>query len=114
MNHTMESFEFPDFILDQGTDITVKELLDSPVSQAFIVSALANIGRCDPPKDVTHADKFLHFRCQEIVKSIPRNELRELFTSCAKEVRSRIKQRDERKMQNIELQQPELPTTDAA
>ena len=38
----METFDFPDSILDLAGTITLKELLDAPFAQPWIISALAN------------------------------------------------------------------------
>ena len=84
----MESFEFPDSILERANTITLKELLDSPISQCWIISALTNASRHHifHPEDMTPQDEVLGFKLTKLLEQIPHEERRELFGACSAEL----------------------------
>ena len=84
----MESFEFPDSILERANGITLKELLDSPISQCWMISALTNASRTHifHPDEITPEDEVLGFKLVKLLEQIPYEERRELFAACGTEV----------------------------
>ena len=90
----MESFEFPDSILERANTITLKELLDSPISQCWIVSALTNASRHHifHAAEMTPDDEVLGFKLTKLLEQIPHEERRELFNACASELTFRKEQ----------------------
>ena len=87
----MESFEFPKSILERAQTITLQELLDSPISQCWIVSALSNASRARfyHAKEMTPQDEVLEFKIGKLLELIPYEERKELFTACSQEVAMR-------------------------
>ena len=84
----MESFEFPDSILERANSITLKELLDSPISQCWMISALTNASRSHifHPDEITPEDEVLGFKITKLLEQIPYEERREAFAACGNEV----------------------------
>ena len=84
----MESFEFPDSILERANAITLKELLDSPISQCWMISALTNASRTHifHPEEITPEDEVLGFKIGKLLEQIPYEERRESFSMCSNEV----------------------------
>ena len=94
----MESFEFPPEILERADSITVKELLDSPISQCWLISALTNASRAKfyHSQDMTPADEVLEFKINKLLDLIPYEERKQLFVACREEVQMRKSRQQER------------------
>ena len=92
-----ETFDFPDSLLNDAAKITLKDLLDSPFSQPWIVSALGNaayMARHNKPSD--NADVLLAAHVDYLVMSIPQSEKNELYRQCGRMVQERKHQHKER------------------
>lgn len=86
----METFDFPDSILDLAGTITLKELLDAPFAQPWIISALANAAHFSrQEEDIVEADVVLAARVGRLIRSIPREEKLSLYRQCGVMVQSR-------------------------
>ena len=80
----MDTFEFPASLLEAASTITLKDLLDSPFSQPWAVSAIANAAHfAHQQKDVIEADVILAARLERIIRTIPQSEKLELYKGCA-------------------------------
>jgi hypothetical protein len=86
----METFEFPDSLLEAASTITLKDLLDAPFSQPWLVSALANAAHfANQQEEVVEADVVLAARVERLIRSIPQQEKLELYRHCSAMVQSR-------------------------
>ena len=95
----MESFEFPKGLLERAESITLAQLLDSPVSQCWIVSAIANTHSSmhfHNAKDLTPADELLSFRLKDLVQAIPFEERKVLYRQCGSIIESKRERARER------------------
>ena len=88
----------PDKVLDSAARLSLKDLLDSPSFQSFLVSAMGNgIQNFHKFMDVTdERDEFLMFRLEQIFKSIPYETRRACFDEVGRLYREK---RDERQNQ---------------
>ena len=80
------SFEFPTKILEPAGNITLRELIDSPLTQHWIVSAIHNAFNSlayHNSSDLKDSDLVLNYRLREIALSIPPKERKALFNQCA-------------------------------
>ena len=103
----METFDFPDSILERAQDITLAELLDSPLSQCWAVSMICNaFSSLDlhAPGTLNDKDRLMHYRLRDVAMSIPREERVELFHQCSRI----INQKREERHAKIDFQQPTL------
>jgi hypothetical protein len=88
----------PDSILDSAARLSLKDLLDSPAFQSFLVSAIGNgLRNSHKFADVTdERDEFLMFRLGQIFKSIPYDTRRACFDEVARLYRERREEREQR------------------
>ena len=92
----METFDFPDTLLELAKDITLAELLDSPLSQCWTVSMICNaFGSIDwhAPGTLNDKDRLMHYRLRDVAMSIPKEERAELFRQCSKIINEKREQR---------------------
>ena len=87
--------DIPDNVLDKARDYSLKDLLDSPSFQCFIVSALANRVRNSHLFDevADEADEFLTYRLNKLVASIPHETRRACFDEVGRIFRERKENR---------------------
>ena len=86
----MDTFDFPDSILDLAGTITLKELLDAPFAQPWIISALANAAHFSrQQEDIVEADVVLAARVERLIRAIPREEKLVLYRQCGVMVQGR-------------------------
>ena len=94
-----DTFIFPDSILAAADKITLKDVLDAPFSQPWIVSALANAAYAARQQDnPSPQDIVLASHVDRLVRSIPQGEKLELYRQCSTMVQARKlkhKQRNE-------------------
>lgn len=88
----------PDSVLTAAERISLKDLLDSPPFQSFLVSALGNgLQSMQKFADVTdERDEFLMFRLDQIFRSIPYETRRACFDEVSRLYRERREQRMQR------------------
>jgi hypothetical protein len=88
----------PDSVLDSAARLSLKDLLDSPAFQSFLVSAIGNgLQNSHKFADVTdERDEFLMFRLDQIFKSIPYETRRACFDEVARLYRERREEREQR------------------
>ena len=81
---------FPDSILDLAGTITLKELLDAPFTQPWLVSALANAAHFAPQQEeIVEKDVVLAAHVERLVRAIPVQEKLVLYRQCSSMVQSR-------------------------
>ena len=98
----METFDFPDSILDLAGTITLKELLDAPFTQPWITSARANAAHFSrQEEDIVEADVVLAAHVGRLIRSIPREEKLTLYRQCGAMVQSR---REDKRQHLIRVQ----------
>ena len=82
----METFEFPQELLDRASKITLADLLDSPLTQCWAVSMAANAIQTSKLRsntsEFTEDDEIFEFRLSRVVNAIPFSERTELFQQC--------------------------------
>jgi len=89
----------PDSVLTSAERLSLKDLLDSPSFQCFLISAIGNgIQNFHKFADVTdERDEFLMFRIDQIFKGIPYDTRRACFDEVARLYRERREEREERR-----------------
>ena len=99
----METFDFPQALLDRASKITLADLLDSPLTQCWAVSMAANAIQTSQLRsntaELTEADEIFEFRINKIVNAIPFSERNELFHQCGALISKR---------REVQTQQPEI------
>ena len=90
--------KIPEKVLTSADRLSLKDLLDSPSFQCFLVSALGNgIQNFHRFSEVTdERDEFLMFRLDQIFKSIPYETRRACFDEVARMYRERREEREQR------------------
>ena len=88
----------PDSVLGAAGRLSLKDLLDSPPFQSFLVSAIGNsLQSMQKFADVTdERDEFLMFRLDQIFKSIPYETRRACFDEVSRLYRERREEREQR------------------
>ena len=90
--------KIPDNVLANAERLSLRDLLDSPAFQSFLVSAIGNgLQNSHKFADVTdERDEFLMFRLDQIFKSIPYDTRRACFDEVARLYRERREEREQR------------------
>ena len=90
--------QIPDNVLANAERLSLRDLLDSPAFQSFLVSAIGNgLQNSHKFADVTdERDEFLMFRLDQIFKSIPYDTRRACFDEVARMYRERREEREQR------------------
>ena len=85
----------PDSVLNAAERLSLKDLLDSPSFQVFLVSAMSNgLQSFYKGLDTTdERDEFLMFRLNKIYKSIPHDTRRACFDEIGRLSRERREER---------------------
>jgi|TARA_B100000035_G_scaffold56657_1_gene44994 hypothetical protein len=88
----------PEPVLDKADRITLKDLLQSPSFQCFIVSAVGNgVRNASAFSEVSdEADEFLQFRLHQLMGSIPYETRRACFDEVGRIFRERKDERYDR------------------
>jgi hypothetical protein len=75
--------DLPEQMLKDAESISLRELLESPSAQAWIVSALANCARHAHNFEGhdSHMDEYLQFRARKLVNQINHDDKMYLFTT---------------------------------
>lgn len=91
----METFEFTDAFLETAKKITLADLLDTPFTQPWTFSMIANSCNCSHHfANSSETDDILEMRLNKIMRSVPYDERKELFAACADMVKQRQEQRE--------------------
>ena len=85
----MDTFDFPQTLLEQAEKITLSDLLDSPSFQPWVVSMMANSIKCSHNFDMEEDDVVLEYRVEKVFKTIPWEERIHLFSLCSQMVKQR-------------------------
>lgn len=85
----------PEQVLESAARLSLKDLLDSPSFQVFLVSAMSNgLQNFHKFLDITdERDEFLMFRLEQIYKGIPHNTRRACFDEIGRLSRERREER---------------------
>lgn len=85
----------PDQVLDSAARLSLKDLLDSPSFQIFLVSAMGNgLQNFHKFMDVVdERDEFLMFRLDQLFKSIPYETRKACFDEVGRLYRERREER---------------------
>jgi len=88
----------PDQVLDSAARLSLKDLLDSPSFQIFLVSAMGNgLQNFHKFMDVVdERDEFLMFRLDQLFKSIPYETRKACFDEVGRLYRERREERQGR------------------
>ena len=96
MTFDLETFDFPETILDRARRITLADLLDTPFSQAWAVSMLANATNCSGNFEVIEDDEILlEAKMIKLLNCIPYTERTALFAQASTMVRERQQKKHE-------------------
>lgn len=96
MTYDLETFEFPEHILERARRITLADLLDTPFSQPWAVSMLANATNCSSNFEVIEDEEILlEAKMIKLLSSIPYDERSALFTQASSMVRERQQKKHE-------------------
>jgi len=85
----MDTFDFPQTLLEQAEKITLSDLLDSPSFQPWVVSMMANSIKCSHNFEMEEDDVVLEYRVEKVFKTIPWEERIHLFSLCSQMVKQR-------------------------
>ena len=96
MTYDLETFAFPERILERARKITLADLLDTPFSQAWAVSMLANATNCSSNFAVVEDDEILlEAKMMKLLSDIPYEERSALFSMASSMVRERQQKKHE-------------------
>ena len=96
MTFDLETFEFPERILERARRITLADLLDTSFSQAWAVSMLANATNCSGNFAVIEDDEILlEAKMIKLLAEIPYEERVALFGQASSMVRERQQKKHE-------------------
>ena len=103
MKPEFSTFDFPADLLKRAEQITLKDLLDTPFSQAWIVSAISNAQHYATEYPVEKNDDRLLFELFSLVRKLPRNERQTLFQQTTYLLKKNREERDreDRRSQNF-------------
>lgn len=92
------NIQIPNNVLANAERLSLRDLLDSPAFQCFLVSAIGNgLQNSHKFADVSdERDEFVMFRLDQIFKSIPYDTRRACFDEVARLVRERREEREQR------------------
>jgi len=80
----METFDFPDELLNLASKISLADLLDSPLTQCWAVSCITSaIGTNAFRNDtLTEKDELIEVKLIKLAKMLPYEEKTHLFDQC--------------------------------
>ena len=88
------TFDFPAELLKSAEQITLKDLLDTPFTQAWIISAISNAQNYSGAYPVEGKDAMLLGQVVSLVRKLPRNEREELFQQTSYLLQKNREERD--------------------
>ena len=95
MKPDFSTFDFPAEILSIAEKITLKDLIDTPFSQAWIVSAISNAQHFAVEWPIEGKDDKLLFALFTLVRKMPRRDRQTLFHQTTHLLRKNRQERDE-------------------
>lgn len=83
--------EIPENVLAASANIQLRDLLESPTFQPWLVSAVSNALNAAPSTngDANDDDQFLQFKLHQMLRAIPYESRRECFGTTARLIRER-------------------------
>ena len=95
MKPDFSTFDFPAEVLASAEKITLKDLIDTPFSQAWIVSAISNAQHFAVEFPIEGNDDKLLFELFTLVRKMPRRDRQTLFQQTTHLLRKNRQERDE-------------------
>ena len=95
MKPDFSTFDFPAEVLAAAEKITLKDLIDTPFSQAWIISAISNAQHFAREWPIENKDNQLHFALFNLVRALPRRERQTLFQQTTHLLKKNRQERDE-------------------
>ena len=86
-----ESYDFPESILEKAEGITLRDLIDNPATQCWVISAISNGCSYAPAflDQMNPKDSHMLLLIQAFLDSIPQHERQTLFRATSDFIRSR-------------------------
>ena len=83
--------QIPENVLAASANIQLRDLLESPTFQPWLVSAVSNALNAAPSTngDANDDDQFLQFKLHQMLRAIPYESRRECFGTTARLIRER-------------------------
>ena len=94
MKPDFSTFDFPAEVLAAAEKITLKDLIDTPFSQAWIVSAISNAQHFSDEFPIERNDEQLLTSLVLLVKRMPRRDRQALFHQTTHLLRNNRAERD--------------------
>ncbi|MFZ9095538.1 MAG: hypothetical protein ACO22O_12420 [bacterium] len=91
----MTTTEIPETVLTAASNINLRDLLESPTFQAWLVSAVSNaLGAANATSSSANDDdQYLQFKLHQMMRAIPYETRRECFGTTSRLIRERKAQR---------------------
>ena len=103
MKPDFSTFDFPAEVLAAAEKITLKDLIDTPFSQAWIVSAISNAQHFAVEWPIEGEDDKLLFELFTLVRKMPRRDRQTLFQQTTHLLRKNRAERDEMDLKRGEV-----------
>ena len=110
MKPDFSTFDFPAEVLAAAEKITLKDLIDTPFSQAWIVSAISNAQHFSDEFPIERNDEQLLTSLVLLVKRMPRRDRQTLFQQTTHLLRKNRAERDEMDLKRVQLVRPKWRT----
>jgi hypothetical protein len=83
--------QIPENVLAAAENLQLRDLLESPTFQPWLVSAVSNALNAAPAanRDADDNDQFLQFKLHQMLRAIPYEARRECFGTTARLIRER-------------------------
>ncbi len=86
-----DKVQIPENVLAASANIQLRDLLESPTFQPWLVSAVSNALNAAPAAngDANDDDQYLQFKLHQMLRAIPYEARRECFGTTARLIRER-------------------------
>ena len=101
MKPDFSTFDFPAELLKNAEQITLKDLLDTPFTQAWIISAISNAQNYASAYPIEGKDATLLGQLVATVRKVPRNEREELFHQTSYLLKKNREEREGRQIRSF-------------
>ena len=103
MKPDFSTFDFPAEVLAAAEKITLKDLIDTPFNQAWIVSAISNAQHFAVEFPIEGNDDKLLFELFTLVRKMPRRDRQTLFGQTTHLLRKNRQEREEMDLKRGEV-----------
>jgi hypothetical protein len=98
----MNTFQFPESVLEKAKKITLADLLDTDFTQPWAVSLMGNSCANRRNFDMESVEEVSMFiNLEKILDSIPEHERRDLYGMCSKMVSERINRNEAKRQPRV-------------